>query len=264
MSTAMNFRSAFNGFNREDVVKFIEYLNTKHSNELAQLTSENEELRAKLSSAEDHVEDRILLFAAQEARNQLEQQVNVLTEHAQELERLLQEQKAQNEELTLKLAEAEEKPAPVEKISTPAEDLEKEQLRARCDSLEDQLLMAQNRCTSLDQQLQDANSTRLRLEREREYNRMNYHAEQELEAYRRAERTERVARERSEQVYRQANTALTGATEKVDNAFAMIGELSDQVANQLALLQSAITGSKQALADAATTLYTIRPGSDNR
>ena len=263
MSAAMNFRSAFNGFNREDVVKYIEYLNTKHSNELAQLTSENEELRAKLSTAEEHVEDRILLFAAQEARNQLEQQVAALTEHAQEMERMLQEQKAQNEELTLKLQSAEEKSVQQVKAPSPAEDLEKAQLRTRCDSLEDQLLMAQNRCTSLEQQLQDANSARLRVEREREFNRMNYHAEQELEAYRRAERTERVARERSELVYRQANTALTGATEKVDNAFAMISELSDQVANQLAQLQSAITGSKQALADAATTLYTIRPGSEN-
>ena len=37
MSSAYNFRSAFNGFNREDVVHYIEYANSNHNNQLNQL-----------------------------------------------------------------------------------------------------------------------------------------------------------------------------------------------------------------------------------
>ena len=59
MASAQNFRSAFNGFNREDVVRYLEYLNTKHQNQINQLTAEAEELRAQLAQqpAEDQVEE---------------------------------------------------------------------------------------------------------------------------------------------------------------------------------------------------------------
>ena len=55
MSTPQNFRSAFNGFNREDVVHYLEFINTKHSNQIGQLTADNQELRAALEQtpAED-------------------------------------------------------------------------------------------------------------------------------------------------------------------------------------------------------------------
>ena len=36
MAELQTFRSAFNGFNREDVVRYIEYLNTRHNDQLAQ------------------------------------------------------------------------------------------------------------------------------------------------------------------------------------------------------------------------------------
>ena len=45
MAAPQNFRSAFNGFNREDVVHYLEYLNAKHTNQINQLTAENEALR---------------------------------------------------------------------------------------------------------------------------------------------------------------------------------------------------------------------------
>ena len=58
MPTPQNFRSAFNGFHREDVVHYLEYINTKHNNQLNQLTSENQELREALAEkpAEDQTE----------------------------------------------------------------------------------------------------------------------------------------------------------------------------------------------------------------
>ena len=87
--------------------------------------------------------------------------------------------------------------------------------------------------------------------------------EEELEAYRRAERTERYARERADNLYRQANGALADATVKVDEAAHQFSQMTDNVVAQLSDLQNAIASSKQALRDAAATLYTIRPNSDN-
>ena len=49
---------------------------------------------------------------------------------------------------------------------------------------------------------------------------------------------------------------------KVDEAFASLDELTDRVNEQLAQLQDAFTGSRQALTEAASTLTTIRPNSD--
>jgi len=50
MSTPQNFRSAFNGFNREDVASYLEYLNSKHTAQINQLTSEADFLRTKLEN----------------------------------------------------------------------------------------------------------------------------------------------------------------------------------------------------------------------
>ena len=51
MAMQMNFRSAFNGFNREDVVHYIEYMNSKHATELTQLQSEMDALRNQAPAA---------------------------------------------------------------------------------------------------------------------------------------------------------------------------------------------------------------------
>ena len=49
MAAPQNFRSALNGFNREDVVRYLEYINTRHSTELNKLKLENEALQAELN-----------------------------------------------------------------------------------------------------------------------------------------------------------------------------------------------------------------------
>lgn len=45
-----NFRFAFNGFNRSDVVNYLEFLNRKHSEQINQLTLDNEMLRQQLNA----------------------------------------------------------------------------------------------------------------------------------------------------------------------------------------------------------------------
>ena len=78
MAAQQNFRSAFNGFNREDVVHYLEYINTKHTNQVNALTAEAEELRARLAQQPDEAQ----LFLLE----QLQVQCTELTERLEEAE----------------------------------------------------------------------------------------------------------------------------------------------------------------------------------
>lgn len=169
MAESHRFRSAIGGFNRQDVVQYIEYLNAKHTAQVNQLTSEVEFLR-------------------------------------QQLER--------------------QQGDPAERIA---------QLEEKCAALE------QERDAALaDQSTQNVTDA-------------------ELEAYRRAERTERNAKERAEQIYRQATGTLADATARIDDAAVQLGTTADSVKQQLSLLQSAIENSKASLQDATAIMATIRP-----
>lgn len=194
------FRSALNGFNREDVVRYIEYLNSVHTAEVNQLNSELNFLRNKQPVAAPVVDN------------------------------------GENDAL-------------VEQQATRIREL-----FDRCRELETRLAEAQEEKTHAEEKLQAVLTQQSNLQ-----NRTN----EELEAYRRAERIERQAKERAERLYHQTNGALADASIKVDEAAGQIGQLSDQVMAQLAQLQEAVAGSKQALKDAANTMYTIRPCDEN-
>lgn len=202
MATNQNFRTAFNGFNREDVVHYIEYLNSRHEAEISKLNSELEYLQGKADLAAVPME----LPAEDPEQN------SVIEQQAARIRELFDQCQAQEQEIAALKAE-------------------KEQLAAE-------------------------------LEAARQQTPSHPRVEDELEAYRRAERTERLARERAELVYHQTNGALADATVKVDAAADQIGTLSEQVLQQLAQLQAAVSGSKDALKDAAAVMYTIRPNSE--
>ena len=197
MAAPQNFRSAFNGFNREDVVHYLEYLNTKHNNQVSQLTAENQELRA---TAQQPAEDQSELVASLQA---------------------------QCDELTAQL----------------------ETERSRIAELTGQLEALQTRCQELESQAETAAPAET----------ISVLASEELEAYRRAERIEREAKERAELVYFQANGVLTEATGKVESISTDITDMADQVMRQLTQLQIAVSSSKQALQDASSIMNTIRP-----
>ena len=198
MAAPQNFRSAFNGFNREDVVHYLEYINSKHTNQINQLTSENQELRAAAQMSP--VEDQSELVASLQAQ-------------CAELTAQLEEEKNRCAELTGKL----------------------EALQLRCQELEAQTGTVTPAET------------------------ISVLASEELEAYRRAERIEREAKERSELVYYQANSVLTEAAAKVDTIATDVTDMADQVMRQLTQLQIAVSSSKQALQDASSIMNTIRP-----
>ena len=92
----------------------------------------------------------------------------------------------------------------------------------------------------------------------------NKSTEDELEAYRRAERTERMARERAEQMQHQANAVLADATARVDEAAALIAQMAEQVSGQLGNFQHAVSNTKDALRNAVAAMGAIRPESDNQ
>ena len=155
-----NFRSAFRGFNREDVVHYIEFLNQQHAAQIAQLNSQLQAAKENACSAE-----------------------------------LLQQL---------------------------------EQINGRCAELESALSK------------QDTTAD-------------------ELEAYRRAERAERVAQEKADIIYAKANAVLADASVKAQTASADLAQAAEQFSAQLATYQASIQAAKAALEEAATALYAIRP-----
>lgn len=186
MATTQTFRSALNGFNREDVVRYLEYLNTKHQNQVNQLTGELESLRSRLEE----------LQACPRQDPQLEEELEAVTR-------------------------------------------ERDALRAQVEELQ-----AQSQ-TEGPEETESSGLTGI--------------AAQELEAYRRAERIERTAREKAELVYHQASGVLNEATAKIDGITDDITTKADEVMAQLTQLQMAVSSSKQALQEAASLMNTIRP-----
>ena len=192
MSTPQSFRSALNGFNREDVVHYLEYLNTKHSNQVNQLTAENETLRQQVEALPDAESQRLLVASLEE----------------------------------------------------------------ECAELTRQLEPSQSRCAELEQQLEQSHCA---VPEQVQEPALSPSASEELEAYRRAERIEREAKERAELVYFQANSVLTEASARVDGISSDITEMADKVMTQLTQLQVAVSSSKQALQDASSIMGAIRP-----
>lgn len=162
MAGVQNFRSALGGFNRHDVVNYIEYMNNKHNSEMEQLNTQLQTAQEALAQAKD------------------------------------------NSELLAKLEAAE----------------------ARCAELEEQLAVGGQVVVASE--------------------------DSELETYRRAERAERLARDRAAQIYAQANAALADATVKVESISDGMNALTEQFNAQLQ------DGKKQ-LQEAVASLYAIRP-----
>ena len=83
--------------------------------------------------------------------------------------------------------------------------------------------------------------------------------EQELEAYRRAEKAERQAQSRAQSIYEQANAALADATAKAEAAAQRIDTIADQAMEQLKTCQASVLETKEDFRQAVDALYAIRP-----
>ena len=178
MAESRTFRSALNGFNREDVVRYIESLNAQHTTLVNQLKSEKQSLSDELAALKAVPAEETVSAAA--------------------YGELVKERDALRAELEALRAEA-------------------------------------------------ATAARQNI------------ADEELAAYRRAEQTERAAKERAQQMYRQATATLADATTKVDASSALLDSIAQRVTLELSELQAAVAGSRTTLQDAVTSIAAINP-----
>lgn len=188
MAGNQNFRSAFNGFNREDVVHYIEYLNAKNTNAINQLKSENQSLLSELEE--------------------------------------LREKSAHDPELEARCAALQE---------------EKESLQEQLKAMQEQIGQLKEEAANAAQKA------------------ANRVAAEELEAYRRAERVERAAQERTQQIYRQVTGTLAETATQVDEAADQFKRLSQVLSGHMAEMQDMVDRSRNALLSASATMYSIRP-----
>ena len=111
MVQQQNFRTAFNGFNREDVVHYLEYINAKHTSQVNQLTAENEDLRQQLSAQPE------------------EDVVESLEAEIESLKAQLEEALAAKAALEERCAQLEQQPAPAPEAPVPTASAELEAYR---------------------------------------------------------------------------------------------------------------------------------------
>ena len=114
-------------------------------------------------------------------------------------------------------------------------------------------------------QLEEALDKNEQLEQELEALRQNgavASTSDELETYRRAERTERAARERVSQMYARANGILADATSCTDQLSTQVDQVTEQVIQQLAQLKNTITDGANAIRGSAAAMYALKPVCD--
>ena len=148
--------------------------------------------------------------------------------------------------------------------AAPVEDPQRTALEARCRELEQQLETARKERDEALAQKEAAEQKLASARQDREEALLRscgekLEANRELEAYRRAERTERMARERAEQVYSETGAVLTQASSRIEAALRQMTGISQQVTGQLDTLQTAIASSRLALQDAAQTIDKLKP-----
>ena len=165
MAEKMNFRTAIRGFHRQDVVQYIELINSRHSAQVAQLNTQLMTAREDLAQVTAAPAQDSELLAQLEAAN------------------------ARIAELEAKLAAIPEKTG------------------------------------------------------------------DELEAYRRAERAERMAKERAQQLTEQMHGVLADATCRMEN-------ISDGISEAVDALTAKLAASKEEMQSAVDALRAIRPQED--
>ena len=90
MSKNKTFRTALNGFNREDVVHYIEYINAQHAAQVNQLTAELEQLRNQSAAPAENPALQETVEQLREENARLEERLQAMDAQRMELEEELQ------------------------------------------------------------------------------------------------------------------------------------------------------------------------------
>lgn len=204
-----NFRSSMHGFNRDDVIAFIESYSLEHEKEVR---------------------------ALQDANARLTQQVN----------------ESGSEQLQAALAEAQAALADAQ---------------ARCVSLEAEKAMLEGELAAAKAALEEAANAPVPTETpaQADVSPLNApiapicetpaepakdYAAMELAAYRRAETTERLARERANKVYEQLGEVFSNASERLDSNEADLDQLTDALQLNMKQLQDVLDSIRGSYTDA--------------
>ena len=219
MPEMTQFRAALHGFNREDVVAYIDRLNLEHEEQLSQLREENQQLQHRLEAA-----NQALAEAGE--KEGLEQELNLAKAQIADLSAKAEELEHRNQELQAAAAQAAEAaPEELPEARPVTQDL------AEPIPPVPQVLPV-NVAPSKD------------------------YTELELAAYRRAELAERLARERASDVYRQIQSVFNRADTKLDTGKADLEQLTgalredvNQLLNLLNNIHSAYDEAEQSFAE---------------
>ena len=193
MSEEFNFqfRNALHGYNREDVVNFIDRMTREHEEALAQLQEQNTQLRQQLDETAEALANAVDNERAAEDLELAKAQISDLLTKNEALEDRIREletaqpepqaQKAREPELPSVDSTTQEQDEPIPPVAE---------------------VLPVNVAPSKD------------------------YTELELAAYRRAELAERLARERAADVYRQVQSVFQQANTKLDTSRADLAQLS--------------------------------------
>lgn len=243
MAEPLNFRSAFNGFNREDVVHYIDYLNSNHENQIKQLQADLAALQKEsfLPGVADAEQNDIVAgfheqFAQQEAiLTALNAEKDELIEKCSQQSAILSTLSAQNDELREKCT----------------------QLEAFLSVSRTENIALTEKATQLEEQLATVSA-----QKEAAVNappQVNTYMEEELAAYRRAERVERLANERASAIYRKLRVALQDTATQTDQAVSNLDSITDQFNAQISALRDSLADSKTSLGQSICSLDDICP-----
>lgn len=200
MSDFSKFRTAVSGFNRTDVVNYIESTSIEHQKALRKLTDERDKLAAE--NARLQVELAGLqkrLEQAQADNDALSEQVNTLAQEGAELAEQLKKSEEARQELLIRPAPQPEEPA------EPAPQPEEPETEA-----------------APEEPAQEPSLT-----------------EKELTAYRRAEQTERNAAVRARRIYAQLSNLCEDARTRYMDSGEEIAALAADLSTGFSRLQDA-------------------------
>ena len=216
MAEVQRFRSAFNGFNREDVVHYIEYLNSNHNNQINQLKADLAAMRQEKAAGWSDGQNAEELLNLKERCAQLEEQLAAVTSERDE---------------ALEAAEAarQEVPSPAVPVI---------QHTPRLSGYVEDELAAYRRAERMERESRDRAES---LERE---------------ARDKARQLENEAKARVDAIYAQIQSVLSNAITKADDAATQLNGISDNLYTQIQAIQKAVNSSSQVLHEVADSLGT--------
>lgn len=200
MADFSKFRTAVSGFNRTDVVNYIESTSIEHQKALRKLTDERDKLaaeNARLQTEQAELQQR--LEQAQADNDALSEQVNTLAQEGAELAEQLKKSEEARQELLIRPAPQPEEPA------EPTPQPEEPETEA-----------------APEEPAQEPSLT-----------------EKELTAYRRAEQTERNAAVRARRIYAQLSNLCEDARTRYMDSGEEIAALAADLSTGLSRLQDA-------------------------